>query len=92
MNKKQFAKTVSDIRKTLGTKEFPKAMMTGQQEANHTCTVNCNDRWNRHLFNSSELASAVLRDCRFSDMLHDNNAVAVIEDNPDGFKQIRVRW
>ena len=90
MTKKDFAKTITAIRKDLHTVEFPKAMMTGQQEAKRTCTVNCNGR--HQGLTSADMASTVLNDPRFTAMLDRNNAHAVIEDNPEGFKQIRVRW
>lgn len=93
MDKKDFAKTITAIRKTLGTAEFPKAMATGQQLANSTCTVNCNDRISRRTgIDSNAIAYAVLTDPRFIAMLDRNTATATVEDNPDGFKQIRVRW
>lgn len=90
MDKKDFAKTITAIRKTLGTAEFPKAMATGKQLANNTCTVNCNGR--HQGLTTADMAIAVLKDPRFTAMLDRNNAHAVIEDNPEGFKQVRVRW
>lgn len=38
--KKMFQKTISAIRKEMDD-DYPKAMMTGQQMAKNTATVNC---------------------------------------------------
>ena len=81
--KKQFQKTISEIRndwrELRGTPrgEYPKAMMTSQQEAKNTATVNCGGEWCSF---SGELSKFVLNDERFQKFLSDAGAEAVRED------------
>jgi len=80
--KKEFQKTIGDIRQDWRVKrntprgEYPKAMMTGQQEANNTATVNCGGEWCSF---SKELAQYVMNDERFQKFLSDAGAEANIE-------------
>lgn len=96
--KKAFQKTVSDIRKDWRVKrdtpqaEYPKAMMTGQQEAKNTATVNCGGEWCSF---SRELAEYVLNDERFQKFLSDAGAEATVEGfhrgNHTGY-QVRIAF
>ena len=80
--KKRFQKTVCEIRKDWRVKrgtpkgEYPKAMMTSQQEANNTATVNCGGEWCSF---SKELADYVMNDERFQKFLSDACAEATME-------------
>ena len=82
--KKTFQKTVSEIRKDWRVKrntpggEYPKAMMTSQQEAKNTATVNCGGEWVSSSF-SKDLAEYVINDERFQKFLSDAGAEATIE-------------
>ena len=77
--KKEFQKTISEIRKDWRVKrgtlrgEYPKAMMTSQQEAKNTATVNCGRDWTSF---SGDLADYVLKDERFQKFLSDAGAEA----------------
>lgn len=80
--KKKFQKTIGDIRQDWRVKhgtpkgEYPKAMMTAQQEANNTATVNCGGEWCSF---SKELAEYVMNDERFQRFLSDARAEATME-------------
>lgn len=80
--KKAFQKTISDIRKDWRVKrgtpsaEYPKAMMTSQQESHNTATVNCGGEWCSF---SKELSEHVMNDERFQKFLSDAGAEAIIE-------------
>lgn len=80
--KKAFQKTVGEIRKdwriarNTPNGEYPKAMMTGQQERHNTATVNCGGDWCSF---SKELAQFVLDDERFQKFLSDTGAEAILE-------------
>ena len=80
--KKEFQKTIGGIRKDWRVKrgtpkgEYPKAMMTSQQEAHNTATVNCGGDWCSF---SKELAECVMSDERFQKFLSDAGAEATIE-------------
>lgn len=80
--KKEFQKTIGEIRKDWRVKrntpkgEYPKAMMTSQQEAHNTATVNCGGE---HCSFSRDLADFVLADERFQKFLSDAGAEAAKE-------------
>ena len=80
--KKRFQNTISEIRKDWRIErntprgEYPKAMMTSQQEAKNTATVNCGGEWCSF---SKELAQYVMNDERFQKFLSDAGAEANIE-------------
>ena len=80
--KKEFQNTVGKIRKDWRSQrntpkcEYPKAMMTSQQEANNTATVNCGAEWCSF---SGELSDFVLNDDRFQKFLSDAGAEAAKE-------------
>ena len=80
--KNKFQKTIGDIRKDWRVKrgtpkaEYPKAMMTSQQEAHNTATVNCGGDWCSF---SKELAEYVMNDERFQKFLSDAGAEATME-------------
>lgn len=88
--KREFSKTVSKIRKDEGD-AFPKAMMTGQQMAKGTATVNCGGEWRRTEYCMS-LANRVMEDERFKAFLAKCGAVAEIELNQQGRPQIRIYY
>lgn len=81
--KRAFQKTISEIREDWRIErntpqgEYPKAMMTSQQEERHTATVNCGAD---HCSFSRELADRVMKDERFQKFLTDAGAKAVKED------------
>ena len=75
--KKDFSKVITKIRAdrtaSLGKKvEYPKAMMTSQQMAKNTATVNCAGK--------EDIALLVLQDKRFLDFLAKYNASAWLEN------------
>ncbi len=80
--KKAFQKTIGEIRKDWRVMrntpkgEYPKAMMTSQQEAKNTATVNCGGEWCSF---SKELSEYVMNDERFQKFLSDAGAEAVVE-------------
>jgi len=80
--KKAFQKTVGEIRKDWRVKrntpngEYPKAMMTSQQEQHNTATVNCGGECCSF---SKELAQLVMDDERFQKFLSDARAEATVE-------------
>lgn len=80
--KKDFQKTIAAIRKDwrvyyhTPAAQYPKAMMTGQQEENRTATVNCGGEWTCI---SKDIANFVMNDKRFVDFLARRNATAEIE-------------
>lgn len=106
MDKKAFAKVITKIRKDMGTDSYPKAMMTRQQEAKNTCTVNCDSpikgTWaivdGRHTFtphpeqrDSLAMAKEVLADQRLIDLLATCNAKATVEPIPQTKAGYQVR-
>ena len=80
--KREFQKTVSEIRCDWRVKrstpkgEYPKAMMTAQQEEHNTATVNCGGD---HCSFSNELAEFVMNDVRFQKFLSVSHAEATKE-------------
>ncbi len=80
--KKAFQKTISEIRKdwridrNTPNGEYPKAMMTSQQEQKNTATVNCGGEWCSF---SKELAQYVMDDERFRKFISEAKAVATVE-------------
>lgn len=81
--KKEFAKVIAairkDIRAELGVQiEYPKAMMTGQQERKGTATVNCGGEW-CNTATAEKLAETVMNDERFQKYLKDFNCTAAYE-------------
>ena len=80
--KRAFQKTIGAIREDWRVKrntpqgEYPKAMMTWQQEEHNTATVNCGGD---HCSFSKELADYVMNDERFKKFLSDNGAEATVE-------------
>ena len=80
--KRAFQKTVGEIRKDWRVArntpmgEYPKAMMTNQQEEHNTATVNCGGD---HCSFSKELAQYVMADKRFQKFLSDTGAEATME-------------
>ena len=75
---KDYKKAVSKVRADLGTKGYPKAMMTGAQMTKCTATVNCGGEWYGMDY-SEELASKVIQHETFKDFLKAYNAEAHIE-------------
>lgn len=88
--KRDFQKVIGAIRKE-GGKQFPKAMLTGQQAAKNTATVNCGGEW-YSLESTEKIAAAVMSDKRFTDFLEKHNATAQVELNPFGAQQIRINY
>ena len=88
--KKEFQKTISAIRKEMND-QFPKAMMTGQQMAKRTATVNCGGEWRTEEY-SLKMAKAVATDPRFIVFLAECDANAKIEANSFGGYQIRIYY
>lgn len=88
--KKDFQKVIGAIRKDQRG-DYPKAMMTGQQMAKNTATVNCGGEWRSAQY-SWELADLVTRDERFVQFLARHNATAHIEPNPFGGSQVRINY
>lgn len=88
--KKNFQKTIGAIRKERND-SFPKAMMTGQQMAKNTATVNCGGEW-KSAEKSLEIAKATATDPRFLVFLAECDAKAKIEPNPFGGYQIRIYY
>lgn len=94
--KKDFQKVIKAIRdaknKECGTNsEFPKAMMTRQQIAKGTATVNCGGEWGS-LEGTTYRANKVMNDERFTEFLTRWNATAKIEMNSFGTAQIRINY
>lgn len=96
--KKDFQKVIKAIRdaknKECGTNsEFPKAMMTRQQIAKGTATVNCGGEWCKHSPEvARERADLVMKDERFTAFLTKWNATAHIELDNFGVTQIRINY
>ena len=88
--KTKFQKVIAAIRKA-GGDDYPKAMMTGQQMAKNTATVNCGGEW-RSAEYSEMLAATVTADPGFQKFLKEENATANIERNPFGGVQIRINF
>lgn len=96
--KRSFQKVIGDIREDWRVKhgtpngQYPKAMMTGQQEEKNTATVNCGAEWCSF---SNELSEFVMNDKRFLKFLSDFGATAKKEEvwnySCKGF-QIRVNF
>ena len=93
--KKDLQKTIKAIRDTLtvitGEKqEYPKAMMTGQQEDKNTATVNCGRKpWCKNI---DQIANVVMNDSLFKGFLTQYSATATVEIKIDGNKQIRINF
>jgi len=93
--KKDFQKTIKAIRDGSSIvsgrrQEYPKAMMTGQQEDKNTATVNCGRRpWCKNI---EQIAEAVMNDPLFKGFLKQYNATARVEINSEGNKQIRLNF
>jgi len=96
MNKKAFAKVVTKIRKELGTKEYPKAMMTSRQIDNCTATINCTVyRSTGYDGDSKALALAVRWHPALLPLLSEHRvSVVSIEPIPgtNEHYQVRLRW
>lgn len=77
---KVIGKIRADIRieDNLPNTEYPKAMMTGQQAAKNTATVNCGGEWVSGQ-RSHTVALRVMRDERFQKYLKDFDAAAKVE-------------
>lgn len=88
--KKKLQKTIKAIRSEIGG-EYPKAMMTGQQEAKRTATVNCGGEW-RSAEKALKMAKEVATDPRFLVFLAECDASAKIEMNSFGAYQIRITY
>ena len=92
--KKAFQKVIGEIRKDWRVKrgtphgQFPKAMMTGQQEEKNTATVNCGAEWCSF---SKELSEFVMKDSRFLKFLSDFGATARIEEISSYRKGFQIR-
>lgn len=94
--KKALQKTVKGIREDLnaanGTaSDFPKTMMTGQQMAKNTATVNCGGEW-ASAEKSLARANAVVADSRFKNFLAEAGATAKIEVTNFGSYQVRINY
>ena len=93
--KKDLQKAIKAIRDTYtiitGEKqEYPKAMMTGQQEEKNTATVNCGRRpWVQDV---DQIANIVMNDPLFKAFLAQYKATANFEINSEGNKQIRINF
>lgn len=88
--KKRFQKTISAIRNERGG-NYPKAMMTGQQMAKNTATVNCGGEW-KSAEACLKIAKETATDPRFLVFLLECDAKAKIEPNPFGGYQIRINY
>ena len=88
--KKELQKVIGKIRKDTGD-EYPKAMMTGQQMAKRTATVNCGGEW-RNKETCARYADMVETDPRFLAFLAEFGATAHREPNPFGGVQIRIHY
>lgn len=92
--KKDFQKTIKAIRNTYTIitgkeQEYPKAMMTGRQEAKNTATVNCGRKpW----CSDEQVANVVMNDPLFKGFLTKYNATAHVEINSDGNTQVRINF
>ena len=94
MNKKDFQKTIARIRAEINAQKmfhssYPKAMLTGQQEAKCTATVNC------ACYDGEQLARDIMARPDFVALLNRNNATAKIESVKCGSytqRQIRVDY
>lgn len=96
MDKKGFAKVVTKIRRQLGTKEYPKAMMTSAQIANRTATINCTvySSTGYRGPDSMEMAKEIKAHPLLLAFLAAEGAVAAIEpiSGSAGHYQVRLRW
>ena len=96
--KKDFQKVIGAIRKERQVAEdnkrieYPKAMMTGQQEAKNTATVNCGGEWGPNKAMAPTIANMVLEDERFKAFLNKYEAKAHTETNSFGAFQIRINF
>ena len=96
--KKDFQKVIGAIRKERQVAEndkrieYPKAMMTGQQEAKNTATVNCGGEWGPNKAIAPEVAKMVLEDERFTAFLNKYEATAHTETNSFGAIQVRINF
>ena len=91
--RKDFQKTIKAIRDTYTMicgerQEYPKAMMTGQQEEKNTATVNCG----RRRESTETVANVVMNDPLFKGFLAQYNAKANIEINSEGKTQVRINF
>lgn len=92
MNKAKFQKTIKAIRAELNTGEYPKAMMTGQQMANNTATVNCGGEWNTPE-GTHQIADAVLNHEAFKKLMEQSGATFKKESlGANGRVQLRINF
>lgn len=94
--KKELQKTIGAIRKDWneagGMKsEFPKAMMTRQQMAKGTATVNCGGEHYK-ADHTKLIAQAVMADELFKTFLEKCEATATLELNAFNTYQIRIHY
>lgn len=87
--KRDFQKVIKAIRGS--ENEYPKAMMTSQQEANRTATVNCGGEW-RKAEKAKAMAEMVMQDERFIAWLDKWGAEAHIENAAYTNFQIRINY
>ena len=98
INKPKFQKVIGKIRAGLIMEnpkaKYPKAMLTSQQAAKGTATVNCGGEWASAQF-SFDLANRVMADERFQAFLKEENASAAIQQYSVGNHaayQVRIRF
>lgn len=90
--KKDFQKLIKTIRSEIGEgRDYPKAMMTGQQQTKNTATINC-----AGMAFAEKATQAIMEDERFQAFLTRYDATAVVEETSgwDGrpTKQIRLHY
>ena len=96
-DKKEFQQVIGKIRKDRGLTSnghnynYPKPMLTGQQAAKNTATVNCGGEW-YSADATMKLAEMVMNDSRFISLIKKYNATAKIEPNPFGGYQVRIDY
>ena len=88
--KKEFQRVIGAIRKGMG-EEYPKAMMTNQQMAHNTATVNCGGEFKTTLY-TTEMAERVMNDFSFQDFLREYDCTAKWEATSLGRIQIRINF
>ena len=95
--KKDLQKTIKSIRDELNAEnpdrvnDIPKAMMTDQQVAKRTATVNCGAGWHCTGPNSKNLAQTVSDSAAFKEFLSRTGATARLEPTGYGY-QIRINY
>ncbi len=90
MFKPEFQKTIAKLRKEYRNREYPKAMLTGQQWDKRTATVNCGGEASSL---TKERCMDVLNHPEFQALIKKHNATAYMErkSGPYGdYFQVRI--